>query len=53
MPVAPCSLDDLLVAGCLHADSLVVIGHKSHGGMYEEEHMADANTIVDVQTIYR
>lgn len=47
------SLDDLLKAGCLHADSIVVVGHRCHGQMYDEEHMADANTIVDVQSIYR
>ena len=47
------SLDDLLKAGCLHADSIVVVGYRSHGQIYDEDHMADANTIVDVQSIYR
>ncbi|PFX29727.1 Potassium channel subfamily T member 1 [Stylophora pistillata] len=46
------SLDDLLKAGCLHADSIVVVGHRSDGQMYDEEHMADASTIVEVQSIY-
>lgn len=48
-----CSLDDLLKAGCLHADSIVVVGYRSHGQIYDEDHMADATTIVDVQSIYR
>ena len=47
------SLDDLLKAGCLHADSIVVVGYRSQGQMYDEEHMADASTIVEVQSIYR
>ncbi|XP_068724952.1 potassium channel subfamily T member 2-like isoform X3 [Montipora capricornis] len=47
------SLDDLIKAGCLHADSIVVVGYRSHGQIYDEDHMADANTIVDVQSIYR
>lgn len=47
------SLDDLLKAGCLHADSIVVVGYRSHGQVYDEDHMADASTIVDVQSIYR
>lgn len=48
-----CSLDDLLKAGCLHADSIVVVGYRSYGQIYDEDHMADATTIVDVQSIYR
>ena len=49
----PRSLDDLLEVGCLHADSIVVVGFGSRGQTSDEDHMADATTIVDVQNIYR
>jgi hypothetical protein len=47
------SLDNLLQAGCLTADSIVVVGQRCATQFYDEEHMADASTIVGVQTIYR
>ncbi|XP_048587242.1 potassium channel subfamily T member 1 isoform X2 [Nematostella vectensis] len=49
------SLDNLLEAGCLYADSIVVVGQQriSSQAYGDEEHMADASTIVGVQTIYR
>lgn len=49
----PPSLDDLLEVGCLHAHSIVVVGFGSRGQTSDEDHMADATTIVDVQNIYR
>ncbi|XP_031565605.1 potassium channel subfamily T member 2-like isoform X3 [Actinia tenebrosa] len=47
------SLDSLLQAGCLTADSIVVVGQRFASQFYDEEHMADASIIVGVQTIYR
>ena len=49
----PRSLDDLLEVGCLHAHSIVVVGFGSRGQTSDEDHMADATTIVDAQNIYR
>ena len=50
---SPCSVDDLLLAGINKASHLVVVNRDSeecHGG---EEILADSETIVAVQTIFR
>ncbi len=49
------SVDDLLQAGVLDAETIVVTDQlQSMEGIYQdEEYMADAYTIVGVQTIYR
>ena len=50
------SLDDLLEAGILNSDT-VVVTRTAHGGSHDderdEEFMADALTISSVQTIFR
>ena len=50
------SLDDLLEAGILNSDT-VVVTRTAHAGSHDderdEEFMADALTIVSVQTIFR
>lgn len=50
------SLDDLLEAGILNSDTVVVTRtaqSRSHHDERDEEFMADAMTIVSVQTIFR
>ena len=50
------SLDDLLEAGILKSDTVVVTRRPnsgSHDDERDEEFMADALTIVSVQTIFR
>lgn len=49
------SIDDLLQAGILEAETVVLTDQlQSMEGIYsDEEYMADAYTIVGVQTIYR
>ena len=46
------SLDDLLTAGITLADNVVIVNKESSNSM-EEETLADCNTIVAVQTIFR
>ena len=48
-------MDDLLQAGILEAETVVVTDHRqvSDGVWSDEEYMADADTIIGVQTIYR
>lgn len=47
------SLDDFFKVGCFYVDSIVVVGYRCYGQMYDEEYMVDVNIIVDVQSIYR
>ena len=47
-----CSLDDLLRAGITLADNVVVVNKESSNSA-EEDYLADCNTIVAVQTIFR
>ena len=51
----PFSIDDLLQAGILEAETVVVTDQlqSMEGINSDEEYMADAYTIVGVQTIYR
>lgn len=46
------SLDSLLQCGVLYADNLVVVDKESTMSA-EEDYMADAKTIVNVQTMFR
>ncbi|KAK2174256.1 hypothetical protein NP493_815g00002 [Ridgeia piscesae] len=46
------NLDDLLTAGITLADNVVIVNKESSNSM-EEETLADCNTIVAVQTIFR
>ncbi|XP_033098187.1 potassium channel subfamily T member 2-like isoform X2 [Anneissia japonica] len=46
------SLDDLLRAGMLQSDTVVVVDRES-SKLAEEDYMADANQIVAVQTMFR
>lgn len=46
------SLDSLLQGGVLYADNLVVVDKESTMSA-EEDYMADAKTIVNVQTMFR
>lgn len=52
LPTAPCSLDSLLQCGIIYADNLVVVDKESTMSA-EEDYMADAKTIVNVQTMFR
>lgn len=47
-----CSLDSLLQCGIIYADNLVVVDKESTMSA-EEDYMADAKTIVNVQTMFR
>lgn len=47
-----CSLDDLIRAGINLADS-VVVGNKESTNSAEEDSLADCNTIVAVQTMFK
>lgn len=47
-----CSLDDLLRAGILLAENVVVV-NKELSNSAEEETLADCNTIVAVQTMFK
>lgn len=47
-----CSLDNLLQCGIIYADNLVVVDKESTMSA-EEDYMADAKTIVNVQTMFR
>ncbi|XP_056426490.1 potassium channel subfamily T member 2-like isoform X2 [Hyla sarda] len=46
------NLDDLLRCGVSYADHMVVVGEES-SMIAEEDYMADARTIVNVQTLFR
>lgn len=46
------SLDDLLLAGITLADNIVIVNKESSNAVGEDI-LADCNTIVSVQTIYR
>ncbi|XP_071947875.1 potassium channel subfamily T member 2-like [Antedon mediterranea] len=46
------SLDDLLRAGILQSDTIVVVDRES-SKLAEEDYMADANQVVAVQTMFR
>jgi potassium channel subfamily T protein 1 len=46
------SLDSLLQCGIIYADNLVVVDKESTMSA-EEDYMADAKTIVNVQTMFR
>lgn len=46
------SLDSLLQCGVIYADNLVVVDKESTMSA-EEDYMADAKTIVNVQTMFR
>lgn len=46
------SLDNLLQCGIIYADNLVVVDKESTMSA-EEDYMADAKTIVNVQTMFR
>ena len=48
----PGSLDNLLQCGIIYADNLVVVDKESTMSA-EEDYMADAKTIVNVQTMFR
>lgn len=48
----PYSLDNLLQCGIIYADNLVVVDKESTMSA-EEDYMADAKTIVNVQTMFR
>ena len=50
--LALCSLDSLLQCGIIYADNLVVVDKESTMSA-EEDYMADAKTIVNVQTLFR
>lgn len=50
--LALCSLDSLLQCGIIYADNLVVVDKESTMSA-EEDYMADAKTIVNVQTMFR
>lgn len=52
MPIFFCSLDNLLQCGIIYADNLVVVDKESTMSA-EEDYMADAKTIVNVQTMFR
>lgn len=53
VPVCVCvSLDSLLQCGIIYADNLVVVDKESTMSA-EEDYMADAKTIVNVQTMFR
>lgn len=52
MLLALCSLDSLLQCGIIYADNLVVVDKESTMSA-EEDYMADAKTIVNVQTMFR
>lgn len=47
-----CSLDSLLRCGVTLADTMVVVDKES-SMIAEEDYMADAKTIVNVQTLFR
>lgn len=47
-----CSLDDLIKAGINLADSVVVV-NKEYTNSAEEDYLADCNTIVAVQTMFK
>ena len=47
-----CSLDDVLRAGILQADTVVIVDKES-SKLAEEDYMADANQIVAVQTLFK
>ncbi|GAB6031496.1 hypothetical protein CHUAL_009270 [Chamberlinius hualienensis] len=47
------NVDDLLRAGILLADHVVIANKESSNAAEEEEDLADCNTIVGVQTIYK
>ncbi len=47
-----CSLDSLLRCGVTFADTMVVVDKES-SMIAEEDYMADAKTIVNVQTLFR
>ena len=49
---SPASLDSLLQCGIIYADNLVVVDKESTMSA-EEDYMADAKTIVNVQTMFR
>lgn len=51
-PLAARSLDSLLQCGIIYADNLVVVDKESTMSA-EEDYMADAKTIVNVQTMFR
>lgn len=51
-PGCPSSLDSLLQCGIIYADNLVVVDKESTMSA-EEDYMADAKTIVNVQTMFR
>ena len=46
------SLDDVLRAGILQADTVVIVDKES-SKLAEEDYMADANQIVAVQTLFK
>ena len=50
--VCYCSLDDLLKSGINLADSVVVVNKESSNSA-EEDFLADCNTIVAVQTMFK
>lgn len=52
MCVFPYSLDDLLRCGVSFAASMVVVDRESTMSA-KEDYMADAKTIVNVQTLFR
>lgn len=52
MCVFVCSLDSLLRCGVTFADTMVVVDKES-SMIAEEDYMADAKTIVNVQTLFR
>ncbi|XP_074836250.1 potassium channel subfamily T member 2-like [Carettochelys insculpta] len=47
------NLDDLLRCGVSFAASVVVVEDKEHASAADEDHMADAKTVVNVQTLFR
>lgn len=50
--VSPLSLDSLLRCGVTFANTMVVVDKES-SMIAEEDYMADAKTIVNVQTLFR
>lgn len=50
--VVCCSLDDLLRAGINLADNIVIV-NKESSNAGDEDTLADCNTILAVQTIFR
>ena len=51
--VSVSSLDDMLRAGINKASHLVVVNRESHENMTGEETLADSETIIAVQTVFR